>query len=66
VNYGYNTVRFMSPVPVGTRIRLRAILSEVTDAPGGVDAVITGIFEREGAQKPACVAEMITRLYAKA
>ena len=63
INYGLNRVRFPTPVPVGTRIRLGAFLKEVHDVTGGVQAVIDVTFELEGATKPACVAEILLREY---
>jgi len=64
LNYGYNKVRFPAPVPVGSKVRMRAALSEVTDIPGGVQFVVTQTFEREGGDKPVCVAESVARVYA--
>jgi acyl dehydratase len=64
VNYGLNRVRFPAPVPVGSRIRLGATLASVTDVQGGVEAVIDAVIEREGAEKPVCVAQVVHRYYA--
>jgi acyl dehydratase len=65
VNYGLNRVRFPSPVPVGAKIRLAARLLSVNDVPGdGVQATIEFTVEREGADKPAVVAEAVYRYYA--
>ncbi len=61
VNYGTAKVRFPSPVPVGSRLRVGAELVEVTDVPGGVQVQMRLTFEVEGAEKPACVAEAIYR-----
>ncbi len=63
VNYGTNRVRFMSPVPVGSRLRLGAKLLAVDDIPGGVQTVYEMTFEVEGTPKPACVAEIVLRSY---
>jgi acyl dehydratase len=63
VNYGVNRVRFPTPVPVGRRIRLGAMLKAVKDVPGGVQALIEATFELEGASKPPCVAEILLRFY---
>ncbi|MGO9974104.1 MAG: MaoC family dehydratase [Solirubrobacteraceae bacterium] len=63
INYGLNRVRFPTPVPVGSRIRLGVLLKEVQDVTGGVQAVIDATFELEGATKPACVAEILIREY---
>ncbi|MFF0490682.1 MaoC family dehydratase [Nocardia sp. NPDC004068] len=61
INYGLNKVRFITPVPVGGRIRARVVLDSVTDIPGGVQAVRTVTVELEGADKPACVSESVAR-----
>jgi acyl dehydratase len=61
VNYGYDKIRFPSPVPVDSKIRLGATLSSVTDVPGGAQVGITFVWEVEGQAKPACVAEMLIR-----
>jgi acyl dehydratase len=63
LNYGYNKVRFPAPLPVDSRLRMRATLSSVDDVPGGVQLTITQTFEREGEQKPVCVAEAVSRMY---
>ncbi|MEV2275314.1 MaoC family dehydratase [Nocardiopsis sp. NPDC049922] len=64
VNYGLNKVRFPSPVPVDSRVRLAARLTEVTDVRGGVQATVDGAVEIEGADKPACVLQAVYRYYA--
>ena len=64
VNYGANKVRFMSPVPVGAKVRLGAKLLAVDEIAGGVQATFEYTFECEGAAKPSCVAEVIFRMYA--
>jgi acyl dehydratase len=63
LNYGYNKVRFPAPLPVDSRVRMRATLSSVDDVPGGVQLTITQTFEREGEEKPVCVAEAVSRMY---
>jgi acyl dehydratase len=63
VNYGTNKVRFPAPVPVGSRLRAGAVLESVEDVPGGVQVVFTLTFEVEGADKPVCVAETVSRYY---
>jgi acyl dehydratase len=63
LNYGYNKVRFPAPLPVNSRVRMRATLSSVEDVPGGVQLTITQNFEREGEEKPVCVAESVSRMY---
>jgi acyl dehydratase len=64
LNYGYNKVRFPAPLPVDSRVRMRATLTSVDDVPGGVQLTITETFEREGEEKPVCVAEAVSRMYA--
>ena len=64
VNYGLNKVRFPSPVPVGSRIRARVALSAVDDvASDGLQIVWAVTIEREGSDKPVCVAESVARMY---
>jgi acyl dehydratase len=63
VNYGLNKVRFPAPVPVGSRIRLGATLASVTDVAGGVEAVVDTVIERDGSEKPVCVAQVVHRYY---
>ncbi len=65
LNYGYDKVRFMSPVPVGSKVRMRSTLSDVKEVPGGVQVTNTQTFEIEGQEKPACVAESLARFYFK-
>ncbi|MDO3649447.1 MaoC family dehydratase [Nocardia mangyaensis] len=61
INYGLDKVRFLTPVPVGSRIRGRITLTEVTEVPGGVQAHRLVTIELEGAERPACVADAIAR-----
>lgn len=61
INYGMNKVRFISPVPVGSRIRLAATVLEVTDVPGGVQLVVDNRIEIEGQDKPAGAAQCLYR-----
>jgi acyl dehydratase len=64
VNYGMNKVRFMSPVRVGTKLRARFVAETVTDVEGGGVQVIWRVtVQKEGGEKPVCVAEFITRHY---
>jgi acyl dehydratase len=63
VNYGANKVRFPSPVPVGSNVRLGAKLLGVEDVTGGKQVTIEATFEVEGAAKPSCVAELLFRYY---
>ena len=63
VNYGLNKVRFPAPVPVGSRIRARYVLDDVTEVPGGLQLTRTVTIEVEGQEKPAMVAESLVRVY---
>ncbi|WP_295856973.1 MaoC family dehydratase [uncultured Xylophilus sp.] len=64
VNYGLNKVRFMAPVPVGSRLRGRLHLLGCTPVEqGGLQLTWQVTVEREGADKPACVAESLVRRY---
>ncbi len=63
VNYGCGKVRFPSPVPVGSKLRLGVTLVAVEDVPGGAQVTQEFVFEVEGASKPSCVAEVIFRYY---
>ena len=64
VNYGLNKMRLPSPVPVGSKVRLRASLNGLEPVQGGAAATIGLTFEVENQPKPACVAEAIYRYYA--
>ena len=64
VNYGLDKVRFVSPVKVGSRIRLTATIAELVEVAGGVQAVIDIVIEIEGGAKPALVARSLQRFYA--
>jgi len=63
INYGLNRVRFPAPVLSGSRIRARFAIRDVTDVPGGVQEVTEVTIERDGEQKPVCVAETMVRHY---
>ena len=63
INYGLNRVRFVSPVPAGSRIRALITLQAVDAVSGGVQATWLATIEREGGEKPACVADWIVRYY---
>lgn len=65
VNYGLNRVRFTAPVPVGSRLRARLKLLDCTTiADNGYQMTWGVTVEREGSDKPVCVAESLTRRYA--
>ncbi|MGD2047590.1 MAG: MaoC family dehydratase [Gemmatimonadota bacterium] len=63
VNYGLNRVRFPAPVRAGSRIRARSTLKEVKEVSGGLQLVRLVTVDVEGMEKPACVAESVSRLY---
>ena len=63
INYGLNKVRFTSPVPVGSKVRGIIELVEVGDVGGGVQLVTKVTVEIEGSERPALVAEWLTRQY---
>lgn len=64
VNYGLDRVRFTSPVPSGSRIRLRATLTTVAPVEGGFQLHVDGTIEIEGQERPAVVLQSISRVYA--
>jgi acyl dehydratase len=61
VNYGVNRVRFPAPVPVGSRVRASFRIEDVEPVEGGEQARIAATVEREGHEKPVCVAELVFR-----
>jgi acyl dehydratase len=63
VNYGLNKVRFPAPVPVGSRVRATVKLAALEEIPGGAQIMLELTFEVEGAEKPACVAQTLARVY---
>jgi acyl dehydratase len=64
VNYGLDRVRFPSPVPVGSRVRASAVLEEAVLLEGGALHVRMAVtLEVEGAEKPCCVATVLSRRY---
>ncbi len=63
INYGLNRVRFPAPMPVGGKVRMRAKLASVEEIPGGAQLTTELTFEREGEEKPVCVAESLARVY---
>jgi len=64
VNYGLEKVRFPSPVPVGSRIRMSAVIAEVSEVGGGYQIAVDQVVEVEGAPKPAVVSRGLYRFYA--
>jgi acyl dehydratase len=63
VNYGLNKVRFPAPLPVGSRVRMHARLAALDPIPGGAQITVEVTFEREGGEKPVCVAGSLARVY---
>lgn len=63
LNYGLNKVRFPAPVPVGSRLRARFKLLGYEAIAGGAQLAVEVTVEREGGDKPVCVAESLTRRY---
>ncbi len=64
INYGYNKVRFITPVRVGARLRARAVIAAVEELGNAVQATLSTTVEIEGSPKPAAVAESIVRFLA--
>jgi acyl dehydratase len=62
INYGVDRVRFPAPVPSGSRIRGRFRVDEVVDVAGGSQLRVGATIEREGGEKPVCVAELLVRI----
>ena len=63
INYGLNRVRFISPVPAGARIRGRFTLATLEEIKGGAQSTWKVTVERDGSEKPCCVAEWLVRYY---
>ena len=64
VNYGLNKVRFTKPVPVGSRLRAAFKLLAMDDVTGGAKQLTVEVaIEREGGDKPVCIAESLARHY---
>jgi acyl dehydratase len=64
LNYGCNKVRFTSPVVVGSNVRAGATIVAIEERSGGTQVAMEVVFELEGSEKPACVAEIVFRYYA--
>ena len=62
INYGVNKVRFPAPLPSGSRIRATFQVQSVEEVPGGEQSVVLATVEREGGDKPVCVAELVSRM----
>jgi acyl dehydratase len=63
-NYGYDRVRFTAPLPVGARVRARMTLDSVQEKPDGSLLGLSQVFEREGSDRPVCVARFLLRFVA--
>ena len=63
VNYGLNRVRFVAPVPVGSRLRNRSVLQGVEEGAGYLQLTLLNTIEIEGQDKPAAIAETLMRVY---
>jgi acyl dehydratase len=63
LNYGLNRVRFTAPTPAGSRIRMGLKIAGVEEVKGGYQVTFGLTFEREGHEKPVCVAELLFRYY---
>lgn len=63
VNYGLNKVRFPAPVPAGSRLRAQVALQAYEPIGGGAQLTMLVTIEREGGDKPVCVAEAVSRRY---
>jgi acyl dehydratase len=65
INYGLNKVRFISPVPAGSRIRALITLQAVDAVSDGVQVTWQVTIEREGGDKPAAVVDWLVRYYSQ-
>ncbi len=63
INYGLNKVRFTAPVRVGSRLRGRFVLKDYQALEGGAQLTVEATIELEGSERPACVAETVSRRY---
>ncbi|HEX6184627.1 MAG TPA: MaoC family dehydratase [Pyrinomonadaceae bacterium] len=63
INYGLNRVRFVSPVPAGSRVRGRFTLAAAKEFEGGLEVTWKVTVEREGGERPCCVAEWLVRYF---
>jgi len=64
INYGFNKVRFITPVRVGAKVRARPYIADVAQIDGAVQATLVTTVEVEGSEKPAAVMESIVRYVA--
>lgn len=61
INYGLDKVRFTSPVPSGSKVRLHATVQDATEVPSGVQLTLDCKIEIDGQERPACVATVLAR-----
>ena len=66
INYGFDRVRFPAPVPVGSRVRATFDVESVRQIERGIQASFAAVVEREGSEKPVCVATMVFRVLRRA
>ena len=64
INYGFNKIRFIAPVPVAARVRGRSRIAEIIAVGEAVQATMVTTIEIEGIEKPAAVIESIVRYQA--
>ncbi|MDG2194164.1 MAG: MaoC family dehydratase [Polaribacter sp.] len=63
LNYGLNYVRFMNPVLVNSRLRLKSTIKEIEDHKKGIKIIFSCTVEIENQEKPACIAEFLTLIF---
>jgi acyl dehydratase len=63
INYGLNKVRFITPVRVGSAVRAVMTVTAADEVPGGLQVAVTAVVQLQGAEKPAAVAETLSRYY---
>lgn len=63
VNVGLDRLRFIAPVPVGSRIRATGEVISVEEIKGGIQSIVRVTTEIEGSDKPACIADTVSRYY---
>jgi acyl dehydratase len=63
VNYGIDKLRFPAPLRVGQSVRTRAVLQNVEDVPGGIQALLQVTWETSAGNRPVCVADLVYRYY---
>jgi acyl dehydratase len=63
INYGLDRVRFPAPVPVGSRVRLTAVVEQVEPVPSGFQVALAATVECDAGPKPACAAQVLCRFF---